>query len=177
MYSLLRSVPHFSSPCSCSSSFPSCSSRESALVFPDYLRSHFSDSQPKALRSRARGYLAELRQASCLEDSHSFFCSPFFAEFFADATNLSLSAAIAPDKVASSMLNHFPRSGMNFFLHVFNLSVFAFLILPSGRYLLLFPSIRWESVSTFTSFQPMSYTSCLSKLFQSIILSRLLSGI
>ena len=53
---LLRSVADsFSS----SPNFPNCSfPRESALVFADYLRSHFSVSQPKALCSRARGYLS-----------------------------------------------------------------------------------------------------------------------
>ena len=53
---------------SSSSNFPNCSSsRESALVFADYLRSHFSVSQPKALRSRSRGYLTELRRATYLK--------------------------------------------------------------------------------------------------------------
>ena len=58
------------SPSSSSSSpnFPNCSSpRESASVYAAYLRSHFSVSQPKALRSRARGYLSELRRATCPE--------------------------------------------------------------------------------------------------------------
>ena len=59
VYSLLCSVAGFSSS---SPSFPNCSSsRESTLVFPNYLRSHFSVSQPKVLHSRARGYLYELR--------------------------------------------------------------------------------------------------------------------
>ena len=41
--------------------FPNCSStRESALVYAAYLRSHFSVSQPKTRRSRASGYLSEL---------------------------------------------------------------------------------------------------------------------
>ena len=61
VYSLLRSVADSFSSSSSSLNFPNCSSpRKSALVFADYLRSHFSISQPKALRSRARGYLSEL---------------------------------------------------------------------------------------------------------------------
>ena len=47
-----------------------CSSpRELASVFADYLRSHFSSSQPKALHSKARGYLSEpcaMRSLTCL---------------------------------------------------------------------------------------------------------------
>ena len=124
VHSLLRSIAGSSS----SPNFPNCSSpRESASVFVAYLRSHFSISQPKALRSRARGYLSELRRATCPEESHSSFCFPFtLAEFFAAASNLS-STATGPDKVAYPMLKHLPRSGMDFLLHIFNLLVFAFL--------------------------------------------------
>ena len=123
VYSLLRSVAGSSSSFSFSPNFPNCSSpRESTSVFTDWLRSHFSVSQPKALRSRARGYLSELRRATCPEESHLSFCSPFSpAEFFAVATNLSLPIAIGPFKVAI-MLKYLPRSGMNF-VHIFNLHV------------------------------------------------------
>ena len=65
--------------------FLNCSPlRESTLVYAAYLKSHFSVSEPKALHSRARGYLSELCRATCREESHSFFCSPFsLAEFLA----------------------------------------------------------------------------------------------
>ena len=55
VHSLLRSVARsFSS----FSNFPNCSSpTESASVYAALLRSHFSVSQPKTLRSRARDYL------------------------------------------------------------------------------------------------------------------------
>ena len=117
VYSLLHSIAG-------SPNFPNCSSpRESASVYAAYLRSHFSVSQPKTLRSRARGYLSELRQATCPVDSHSSFCSSFtLAEFLAAASNISSSTATGPDKVAYPMLKHLPRSGMDFFLHIFNLS-------------------------------------------------------
>ena len=124
VHSLLCSIAGSSSLSSSSSpNFPNCSSpRGSALVYAAYLRSHFYISQPKALRSRARGYLSELRRATCSEESHSSFCSPFtLAEFLAAASNLSSSTAAGPDKVAYPMLKHLPRSGMDF-LHIFNLS-------------------------------------------------------
>ena len=55
VYSLLRSIAGFSSS---SRNYPRCSSpRESASIYAAYLRSHFSVSQPKTLRSRARGYV------------------------------------------------------------------------------------------------------------------------
>ena len=119
VYSLLRSIAGSSSS---SPNFPNCSSpRESASVYAAYLRSHFSVSQPKALRSRARGYLSELRRATCPKEFHSSFCSPFSSvKFHATASNLSSSTD--PEKVAYPMLKHLLRSGMGFLLHIFHLS-------------------------------------------------------
>ena len=121
VHSLLRSIA--GSPSS-SPNFPNCSSlRESASVYAAYLRSHFSVSQPKTLCNRARGYLTELRRATCPEESHSSFCSPFsLAEFHAGASNLSSSTATGPDQVAYPMLKHLPRSGMDLLSHIFSLS-------------------------------------------------------
>ena len=173
VHSLLRSIAGSSSS---SPNFPNCSSpRESALVYAAYLRSHFSVSQPKVLRSRARGYLSELRRATCSEESHSSFCFPFsLAEFFAAVSNLSSSSATGPDKVAYPMLQHLPRSGMDFLLYIFNLSWSSH----------SFPSI-WKTSSIIpihkmgkpldspASFRPIFLTSCISKLFERIVGSRL----
>ena len=106
VHSLLCSIAGSPSSSSSSPNFPNCSSlRESASVYVTYLRSHFSVSQPKALLSRARGYLTELRRATCPVESHSFFCSPFSsAEFLAAASNLTSSTATGPDKVSYPML-------------------------------------------------------------------------
>ena len=86
VHSLFRSIA--GSPSS-SSSFPNflnySSPRKLALVYAAYLRSHFSVSQPKILRSRARGYLSELRRATCPEESHSSFCSPFSLQIFLES--------------------------------------------------------------------------------------------
>ena len=68
----------------------------------------------------------------CLVESHSSFCSSFtLGEFLAAASNLSSSTATGPDKVAYPMLKHFPRSGMDFLLHIFNLfwSLHSFLFI------------------------------------------------
>ena len=177
VHSLLRSIPGSPSSYSSSPNFPNCSSpRESASVYAAYLRSHFAVSQPKALRSRARGYLSELRRATCSEEFHSSFCSPFSpAEFHAAASNFFWSTATGPDKAVYPMLQHLPRSGMDFLLHIFNLSWTSH----------SFPSI-WKTSSIIpihkmgkpldspASFRPISLTSCVSKLFERIILSRLL---
>ena len=73
------------------------------------------------------------------------------------------------------MLKHLPRSGMDFLLHIFNLSWSSH----------SFPSI-WKTSSIIpihkmgkpldspASFRPISLTFCVSKLFERIILSRLL---
>ena len=177
VHSLLRSIAGSPSSSSSSPNFPNCSSpREPASVYAAYLRSHFSVSQPKTVHSRARGHLSELRRATCPEESHSSFCSPFSpAEFLEAASNLSSFTATGPDKVAYSMLKHLPRSDMDFLLHIFNFS----LTLHS------FPSI-WKTSSIIpihkirkpldspASFRPISLTSCVSKLFERIILSHLL---
>ena len=174
VYSLLRSIA--GSP-SFSTNIPNCSSpRETALVYAAYLRSHFYVSQPKALRGRARYYLSEFLGATCPVESHSSFCSPFSpTEFLAAASNLFSSTATGPDKVAYSMLKHLSLFGIDFLFHIFNLSW----ILHS------FPSI-WKTSSTIpnhkigkpldspTSFRLISLTSCVSKLFERIILSHLL---
>ena len=102
VHSLLRSIAGSPPSSSSSPNIPNCSSpKESASVYAAYLRSHFSISQPKALHSRARGYLTELCRATCSVESHLSFCSPFTpAEFHVAASNLSSSTATGPDKVA-----------------------------------------------------------------------------
>ena len=124
VYSLLRSVAGSSPSSSSSPNFPNCfSTKESALVFAAYPRSHFSVSQPKSSRSRARGYLSELGRAKCPEESYSSFFPPFSSvKFLEAASNLSLSTATGRDKVAYFILKRLPRSGMDFFQHIFNLS-------------------------------------------------------
>ena len=104
----------------------------------------FFVSQPKTLRSRARGYLSELRRATCPEESHSSFCSPFSpAEFLAAAFNLSPSTATGPDKVASSSLWHgfsssHPQSFLVFALFSFHLeNIFYHSHLHDGKASLL----------------------------------------
>ena len=177
VHSLLRSIAGSSSSSSSSSNFPNCSFlRESASVYAAYLRLHFSVSQPKALRSRARGYLSELRRATCPVESRLSFCSPFFpAEFHATASNLFSSTATGPDKVAYPMLKHLPRSGMDFLLYIFNLSwtshFFPFIWKTSS----IIPIHKMgKPLDSPASFRPISLISSVSKLLERIILFRLL---
>ena len=65
VHSLLPSIAGSSSSSSSFPNFPSCFSPRNLCRLPSvyaaYLRLHFSVFQPKTLRSRARGYLSELR--------------------------------------------------------------------------------------------------------------------
>ena len=174
VHSLLRSIA--GSPSSSSSS-PNCSfPRELASVYAAYLRSHFSVSQPKTLRSRARGYLPELCRATCPVEFHSSFCSPFSpAEFLAAASNLTPSTATGPDKVAYPMLKHLPRSDKDFLLHIFNLSWSSHSFPSIWKTSSIIPIHKMgKPLDSLASFRPISLTSCVSKLFEGIILSRLL---
>ena len=177
VHSLLRYIAGSPSSSSSSPNFFNCSSpRESALVDAAYLRSHFSVSQPKALRSRAREYLSELCRATCLKESHSSFCSPYSpAEFLAAASNLSSSTAIGPDKVAYPMLKHLPRSGLDFLLHIFNFS-WSWQSFPSiWKTFSIIPIHKMGKPLDYpASFWPISLTSCVSKFFECIVLSHLL---
>ena len=137
-------------------------------VYAAYLRSHFSVSQPKALRSRARGYLTELRRATCPVESHSSFCSSFSpAEFLAAASNLTPSTATGPDKVAYPMLKYLPRSGMDLLLYIFNLSWSTHSFPSIWKTSSIIPIHKMESLSTLLlpsglSLSPPVYQSCLN---------------
>ena len=177
VYSLLCSIADSPSSFSSSPNFLNCSSpRESASIYAAYFRSHFSVSQPKALRSRASDYLSELCQATCPEESHLSFCSHFSpTEFLAAASNLSSSIATGPDKVTYPMLRHLPRSGMDFLLHIFNLSWTLHSFPSIWKTSTIIPIHKMgKPLDSPASLQPISLTSCVSKLFELILLSCLL---
>ena len=104
------------------------------------------------------------------------FCSPFSpAEFLAAASNLSSSTATGPDKVAYPMLKHLSRSGMDFLLHIFNLSWALHFFLSIWKIFSIIPIHKiGKPLDSPASFRPISLTSCISKLFERIILSHLL---
>ena len=146
------------------------------MVYAAYLRSHFYVSQSKALRSRASDYLSELHRATCPEESHSSFCSPFSPDrFLSAASNLSSSTSTGPDNVAYPMLKHLPRSGMDFLLHIFNLSWTSHSFPSIWKISSIIPIHKMgKPLDSSAFFWPISLTFCVSKLFECIILSRLL---
>ena len=150
--------------------------RKSASVYAAYLRSHFCICQPNALPSSARGDLSELRRAKCPVESHSSFCSPFsLAEFLAAASNLSSSPATGPDKVAYPMLKHLPRSGMDFLLHIFNLSWSSHSFPSIWKTCFIIPIHKMgKPLDSPASLRSISLIFCVSKRFERIILFSLL---
>ena len=104
------------------------------------------------------------------------FCFPFFpAELLAAASNLS-SSAIGPDKVVYPVLKRIPRSSMDFLLHmIFNLSWNLYSFPSIWKTSSIIPIHKMEKpLDSPASFLPISLTSCISKLFEGIILSCLL---
>ena len=163
VHSLLRSIA------GSSSSSPNCSSpRESASVYAACLRSHFFVSQPEATPLSS--------SEPCALRSLILFLSFLFpAEFDAAASNLFSSTSTGPDKVAYPMLKHLPRSGMDFLLHIFNLSWSSHSFPSIWKTSSIIPIHKMGKPLDFpTSFQPITFTCCVSKLFEHIILSRLL---
>ena len=149
VHSLLCYIAGSPSSSSSSPNFPNCfSPRESASVHAAYLRSHFSVSQPKAQRGRARGYLSELRRATCSEESHSSFCSPFYLLNFLRLPPTSP----RPPPLVHTKLPILCKSvflALAWIILIFSIFPgFCIPCLPSGRHLPLFPFTRWECFST-----------------------------
>ena len=177
VYSLLRSIAGSASPASSLPNFPNCPTpKKSATLYANYLREHFSASQPKPLRSRGKGYLNELRSKYRNSELQTEFSAPLtISELHSATADLSSSTATGPDNIAYPMLKHLPQAGMEFLLYIFNLS----------WTLHSFPNC-WKTSSIIpihkpgkprdnpSSFRPISLTSCVSKLFERIILSRVL---
>ena len=139
------------------------------------MRSYISVSQPNTLHCRARGYLSQLRPATCSEVSHSSFCSPFSPEFLAAASNLIPSPATSTDEVSYPMLKHLFCPGMDFLLHNFNLfwSLHSFHSIWKTSSIIPIHKMG-KPLDSPASFRLISPTSGILKLCERITLSRLL---
>ena len=100
-------------------------------------------------------------------------CASSFQPFLAAATDFS-STVIGADEVTYPTLKHLLRSGLDFLLHIFNLSwslhSFPFILKISS----IIPIHKLGSLPTPASFLPICLTFCVSKLFKHNILFRLL---
>ena len=103
----------------------------------------------------------------------SLFLSP--TKFLAAVTNLCSFTATRPGIITHFMLKRLPRLGMDFLLHIFNLS-WSLHFFPSTWKISSIISIHkiGKPLKSPVSFWSMSLTFCVPKLFECIILSCLL---
>ena len=118
-----------------------------------------SSAEPRALRSPTR------------TSAHS---SPPL-NFLAAAFHFFLSTATVLDKGTYSMPKHFPCSGMDFLIFNFSWTLHSFPSIWKTSSSNIIPINKMgKHLDSPASFRPISITSCVSKLFERIILSRLL---
>ena len=113
----------------------------------------------------------ELRKASC-EDASSLynsFCSPF-----SPICKLSSSTAFGPDQVAYALLKHLPEPAQLLLLSLFNRTWYSHTFPSCWKPTTIIPIHKPGKLTSFpSSFRSISLTSCISKLFELLILSRL----
>ena len=117
----------------------------------------------------------ELQKASCEDASslHNSFCFPFLAELSSAICKLSSSTASGPDQIAYPLPKHLPEPAQ-LLLSLFNRSWYSHTFLSSWKPATIIPiHKRRMPTSSPSSFCPISLTSCISKLFERLILSRL----
>ena len=159
-------------------SFPGCASPlGTANRCASCLRSHLSQAAPRASRRARRRFISGLRRAGCEDASslRSSFCSPFSLTGLSTAIcDLSSSTASGPDQIACPLLGHLPGPAQLLLLFLFNRSwcshTFPSCWKPATVILIYKPGGPAFSPS---SFRPISLASCISRLFELLILSRL----
>ena len=160
------------------SSFPDCTSPlDTANHYASYLRSHLSQATPRSSRRAERQFMNELRKASC-ENAfflHNSFCSPFSLNELSTAiSNLSSSTASGPDQVAYPLLKHLPEPAQLLLLSLFNRSWHSHTFPSCWKPTTIIPIHKpGKPTSSPSSFRPIFLTTCISKLFEGLILSRL----
>ena len=157
-------------------SFPDCT-LDTANHYASYLRSHLSQATPRSSRRAERQFMNELRKASCEDASslHNSFCSPFSLNELSTAiSNLSASTVSGPDQIAYPLLKHLPEPAQLLLLSLFNRSWHSHTFPSCWKPSTIIPIHKpGKPTSSPSSFRPISLTSCISKLFERLILSRL----
>ena len=160
------------------SSFPDCTCPlDTAKHFASYLCSRLSQATPRSLHRAKRPVHDELRKASCEDASslHNSFCSPFsLTELSTAISNFSSSTASGPDQNAYPLLKHLPEPAQLLLLSLFNRSWHSHTFPLVGNLPRSSPFITWKTpLPLCFFFRPISLTSCISKFFERLILSRL----
>ena len=158
------------------SSFPDCTCPlDTAKHFASYLRSRLSQATPRSSHRAERQFMNELRKASC-EDAfflHSSFCSPFsLTEHSTAISKFSSSTASGPDQIAYPLLK--PEPAQLLLLSLFNRSWHSHTFPSCWKPTTIIPIHEpGKPTSSPSFFRPISLTSCISKLFERLILSHL----
>ena len=160
------------------SSFPDCTCPlDTANHFASYLRSRLSQATPRSSRRAERQFMNELRKASCEDASslHNSFCSPFsLTELSTAISNFSSSTASGPDQNAYPLLKHLPEPAQLLLLSLFNRSWHSHTFPSCWKPTTIIPIHKpGKPTSSPSFFRPISLTSCISKFFERLILSRL----
>ena len=160
------------------SSFPDCTCPlDTANHFASYLRSRLSQATPRSSRRAERQFMNELRKASCGDASslHNSFCSPFsLTELSTAISNFSSSTASGPDQIAYPLLKHLPEPAQLLLLSLFNRSWHSHTFPSCWKPTTIIPIHKpGKPTSSPSLFRPISLTSCISKFFERLILSRL----
>ena len=147
---------------------------DTANHYASYLRSHLSQATPRTLRRAERQFMKELRKASYEDASslHNSFCSPFLTELFTAICKLSSSTASDPDQIAYPLLKHLPEPAQLLLLSLLNRSWSSHTFPSCWKPTIIIPIHKPGKPTSFpSSFCPISLTSCISKLFELLILS------
>ena len=132
---------------------------------------------PRSSRRAERQFMNELRKASCEDASslHNSFCSPFtLTELSTAICNLSSSTASGPDQIAYPLLKHLPEPAQLLLLSLFNRCWLSHTFPSCWKPTTIIPIHKpGKPISSPSSFRPISLTSCISKLLERLILSRL----
>ena len=115
------------------------------------------------------------RTAHC-NTLHSTFCSPFSSlELSTAISQLSTSTSLGPDQITYPLLTHLPQSTLYFLLYIFNLSWSTHTFPSTWKQSTIIPILKPGKPSDSpSSYRPISLTSCTSKLFERMVLGRLI---
>ena len=139
------------------------------------MKSHFSVSQPKSSGIRAREYLSQFRRATCPKEVSFLFCFPFFPTEFLVAASKSFLVHCHWPKQSRLSHNKAPfllwRGFSSSHLQSFGFSHSFLSIWKTSS--IIFIHKMGKPLDSPASFPPISLFFCISKLFESIFLSRL----
>ena len=116
-----------------------------------------------------------IRTAHC-NTLHSTFCLPFFSlELSTAISQLSTSTSSGPDQITYPLLSHLPQSALHFLLYIFNLSWSTHTFPSAWKQSTIIPILKsGKPLTHLLHIDPISLTSCTSKLFERMVLGRLI---